>query len=339
MVRRFTLTEHITQQQREYPDATGDFTGLLSDIAVASKIIAHDVRRAGIGGVLGAAGSKNVSGDEVKRLDVLSNEVFINVLERSGHLCLMASEENEHPISIPADFPRGKYVFLFDPLDGSSNIDGNVSVGSIFSIFRRLSPPGEEGIDDLLQPGYNQVCAGYVLYGSSTMFVYTTGFGTHGFTLDPTVGEFILSHENIRTPQKGRIFSVNEGNFRRWNGRMRRFVEYLKEPAGEGRPYTGRYIGSLVADFHRNLLYGGIFLYPEDEVHPSGKLRLLYEAAPIAFLAEQAGGMATTGKMPVREVEPTRLHMKVPLIVGSAEDVRLCLRFLRGEKIEPDRPG
>jgi fructose-1,6-bisphosphatase I len=318
-------------QQRKYPDATGDFSDLLGDIARASKLITRDVRRAGLGDILGAAGMENVSGDEVKRLDVLADEMFINVLERSGHLCAMASEENEGTIRIPDEFPKGKYVFIFDPLDGSSNIDANVSVGSIFSIYQRISPEGRGDLGDLLQPGVNQVCAGYIIYGSSTMFVYTTGFGTHGFTLDPTVGEYILSHENIRTPKRGRIFSVNEGNYNFWPERVRRYIDYLKEGGDGGRPYTARYIGSLVADFHRNLLYGGIFLYPEDEKNKDGKLRLLYEASPMAFLAEQAGGLATTGRGPVMEVEPTELHQRVPLIVGSEEDVRECLRFLRGE--------
>lgn len=331
MIRRLTLTEHIMDQQRKYPDATGDFSDLLGDIARASKLITRDVRRAGLGDILGAAGTENVSGDEVKRLDVLADRMFINVLERSGHLCAMASEENEGTIHIPDEFPKGKYIFIFDPLDGSSNIDANVSVGSIFSIYQRISPEGKGGMRDVLQPGVNQVCAGYIIYGSSTMFVYTTGFGTHGFTLDPTVGEYILSHENMRTPKRGRIFSVNEGNYNLWPERIRRYIDHLKEPGDGGRPYTSRYIGSLVADIHRNLLYGGIFLYPEDENNKEGKLRLLYEASPIAFLAEQAGALATTGRGPIMEVEPVELHQRVPLIVGSEEDVRECLRYLRGE--------
>lgn len=331
MISRLTLTEHIMQQQRRYPDATGDFSGLIGDIARASKLITRDVRWAGLGDILGAAGMENVSGDEVKRLDVLADQIFINVLERSGHLCAMASEENEGKILIPDEFPKGKYIFIFDPLDGSSNIDANVSVGSVFSIYQRISPAGRGSIEDVLQPGVNQVCAGYVLYGSSTMFVYTTGFGTHGFTLDPTVGEYILSHENIRSPKRGRIFSINEGNYNLWPDRIRKYINYLKEPGDGGRPYTARYIGSLVADFHRNLLYGGIFLYPEDSRNKEGKLRLLYEASPMAFLAEQAGGMASTGRGPIMEVEPTELHQRVPFIVGSEDDVRDCQRFLRGE--------
>ncbi len=333
MIRRHTLTEHIMQEQRKYPGASGGFTGLLSDIATASKIIAREVRQAGLGNILGAAGSTNVSGDEVKKLDLIAHEIFVNVLERTGHLCIMASEEDEDPITIPDRFPAGKYVFVFDPLDGSSNIDANVSVGTIFSIFRKISTDERGGMVDILQPASEQICAGYIVYGSSTLFVYTVGHGVHGFTLDPTIGEYILSHEDIRMPDQGQVFSINEGNRSRWFDYTSDYVDWIKSSVpDEGRPYTARYIGSLVADFHRNLLYGGIFLYPEDRENPNGKLRLLYEAAPIAFLAEQAGGLATTGETSIRSIEPAELHQKVSLIVGSRNDVLAYERFRRGDR-------
>jgi len=331
MARRLTLTEFIVDQQRKYPEATGDFSGLLSDLALAAKLIAREVGRAGLGDVLGGAGTINVSGDEVKKLDVFADETLINVMERGGSVCVMASEEKEGPIPIPEDFPAGKYAILFDPLDGSTNIDANVGVGSIFSIYGRVSREGRGGLEDLLQPGRNLLCAGYVLYGSSTMFVYTTGLGVHGFTLDPTVGEFILSHEEIRTPERGGILSINEGYTSDWNEPTRAFVSYLKERDREtGRPYTSRYVGSLVVDFHRNLLYGGIFLYPDDRTRKEGKLRLLYEAAPLAFIAEQAGGMASTGRGRILDVVPAELHQRIPLIIGSPKDVLLYERFLGG---------
>jgi len=337
MARRLTLTEFIIEEQRRYPQATGDFSSLLSDIALAAKLVAREVRSAGLGSVLGAAGSTNVSGDEVKKLDLLADETMTNVLERSGQLCVMASEEREGPIPIPKDYPVGKYVLLYDPLDGSSNIEAGVGVGTIFAIYGRVSK-GKSGskagsMEDLLQPGRNLLCAGYAMYGSSTLFVYSTGFGVHGFTLDPTLGSFILSHENIRTPSRGRILSVNEGNHAHWTEDTRAFVSYLKEhDPGTARPYTSRYVGSLVVDFHRNLLYGGIFLYPGDRKHLKGKLRLLYEAAPLAFIAEQAGGLATTGREPILDVEPNELHDPVPLIVGSPEDVRRYERFMDGRR-------
>ncbi|MBM3320595.1 MAG: class 1 fructose-bisphosphatase [Candidatus Eisenbacteria bacterium] len=333
MTRRLTLTEFIIEEQRVHPGATGDFTGLLSDLALAAKLIAREVRSAGLGDILGAAGSTNVSGDEVKKLDLFAHETLVNVLERGGHLAVMASEEREGPIPIPEAYPAGKYVVLFDPLDGSSNIDANVGVGTIFSIFGRAGEGARGGIEDLLQPGNRLLASGYVIYGSSTVFVYTTGFGVHGFTLDPTIGEFILSHDAIETPEKGRILSANEGNLSLWPERARAYVSYLKEEDPEGgRPYRSRYVGSLVVDFHRNLLQGGIFLYPEDSRNLEGKLRLLYEAAPLAFIAEQAGGLASTGRERVLDVLPSVLHQRVPLAIGSAADVRLYERFVRGER-------
>ncbi|RPJ43910.1 MAG: class 1 fructose-bisphosphatase [Candidatus Latescibacterota bacterium] len=331
MTRRLTLTEYIIEQQRMHPGATGDFSGLLSDVALAAKLIAREVRSAGLGEILGASGTTNVSGDEVKKLDLFADATLINVLERGGHLCVMASEEREGPIAIPAEYPSGKYVVLFDPLDGSSNIDANVGVGTIFSIYERRSAGGPGLLDDLLQPGNRLRAAGYIIYGSSTVFVYSTGLGVHGFTLDPTVGEFILSHDPIRTRAKGAILSANEGNQFRWSDATRAYVSYLKEQdAATGRPYSSRYVGSLVVDFHRNLLYGGVFLYPEDEKNADGKLRLLYEAAPLAFIAEQAGGLASTGRARILDIEPRELHQRVPLVIGSAEDVALYERFQLG---------
>ncbi|MFH1679020.1 MAG: class 1 fructose-bisphosphatase [Candidatus Eisenbacteria bacterium] len=333
MSRRLTLTEFIIDQQRAHQGATGDFSGLLSDIALAAKLIAREVRSAGLGDILGAAGSRNVSGDEVKKLDLFADETLVNVLERGGHLAVMASEEREGPIPIPDEYPAGKYVVLFDPLDGSSNIDANVGVGTIFSIYDRVSGARRAGIENLLQPGNRLVAAGYVIYGSSTVFVYSTGLGVHGFTLDPTIGEFILSHDAIKTPERGKILSVNEGNCALWSEGTRAYVSCLREEDPEaGRPYSARYVGSLVVDFHRNLLYGGVFLYPGDSTNPEGKLRLLYEAAPLAFLAEQAGGLASSGRERILDIVPTGLHQRVPLAIGSAEDVRLYERFLRGER-------
>ena len=287
MARRLTLTEHIIEQQRIHPDATGDFSGLLSDVALATKLVAREVRSAGLGDVLGAAGSTNVSGDEVKKLDLFADATMRNVLERCGHLAAMGSEEQVEMIPIPDEYPVGKYAIVFDPLDGSSNIEANVGVGTIFAIFGRISDGRRGELADLLQPGDRILGAGYVTYGSSTMFVYSTGHGVHSFTLDPTIGSFILTEECLRTPSKGRILSVNEGNRDRWSDNTRAYVSYLKEiDEADGRPYSSRYIGSLVMDFHRNLLYGGVFLYPEDEKNKEGKLRLLYEANPLAFLAE-----------------------------------------------------
>ncbi|MFH1277525.1 MAG: class 1 fructose-bisphosphatase [Candidatus Eisenbacteria bacterium] len=333
MARRLTLTEYINEEERKHPGATGDFTSTLSDVSLAAKLVAREVRSAGLGDVLGAAGSTNVSGDDVKKLDLFAHRTFVNVMERGGHLCVMASEEWSDPIPIPDAYPQGKYVLVFDPLDGSSNIEGNVGVGTIFAIFGRVTEGGKGDIEDLLQSGRKLLCAGYVIYGSSTMIVYSTGVGVHGFTLDPTIGSFILSHENIRTPERGRILSVNEGNQSRWSDETRAYVEHMKSPdRGSGRPYTSRYVGSLVVDFHRNMLYGGIYLYPEDTRNPKGKLRLLYEAAPLAYLAEQAGGLASTGREPILDVVPAELHQRVPLIIGSADDVRLYEKFLRGER-------
>jgi len=327
-----SIQRHIVEQERQYPQATGSLTGLLMDLTYAAKVISREVNKAGLVDVLGLTGDKNIHDEEVKKLDEYANDKLIQAMDHGGHLCVMASEENDEIIPIPDKYPKGKYVLLFDPLDGSSNIDANVSIGTIFSIHRRKTEDGEGEQKDCLQKGRDQVAAGYIIYGSSTVLVYTTGQSVNGFTLDPSVGEFLLSHENIKTPAKGKIYSANEGNAKFWDEGTKKYISYLKEKdSATGRPYSLRYIGSLVADFHRNLLYGGIFLYPadyKDPKNPKGKLRLLYEASPLAFIVEQAGGMATTGKENIMDIEPTELHQKVPLIIGSKEDVLTYQKFV-----------
>jgi fructose-1,6-bisphosphatase I len=327
-----SIQRHIVEQERQYPQATGSLTGLLMDLTYAAKVISREVNKAGLVDILGLTGDENIHGEEVKKLDEYANDKLIQAMDHGGHLCVMASEESDEIIPIPDEYPKGKYVLLFDPLDGSSNIDANVSIGTIFSIHRRKTEDGDGKQEDCFQKGRDQVAAGYIIYGSSTVLVYTTGQSVNGFTLDPSVGEFLLSHENIKTPAKGKIYSANEGNAKFWDEGTKKYISYLKEKdSATGRPYSLRYIGSLVADFHRNLLYGGIFLYPadyKDPKKPKGKLRLLYEASPLAFIVEQAGGMATTGKENIMDIEPTELHQKVPLIIGSKEDVLTYQKFV-----------
>ncbi len=327
-----TLERHILERQRQIPGATGDFTGLFQQIALAAKIINSRVRQAGLAGILGLTGARNVQGEEVQKLDEFANNVLVRSVEAGGHLCVMASEEEEEPIRIPDHYPTGKYVLLFDPLDGSSNIDVDISIGTIFSIHRRQTLGRHGTLADCLQRGSSQVAAGYVIYGSSTVLVYSTGDGVHGFTLDPAVGEFFLSHENIRIPAKGKSYSINEGNTHLWPPQLRRWIEHVKAPktndSGKSETYSARYVGSLVADFHRTLLKGGVFAYPADRKSPEGKLRLLYEAAPMAFICEAAGGAASTGSKRILDVEPTKLHQRTPLYIGSREDVALAERFL-----------
>jgi fructose-1,6-bisphosphatase I len=324
----WTLERHILEEQRLHKDATGEFTRLFQQIALAGKIIASRVNQAGLAGVLGVTGEVNVQGETVQKLDVFANRTLIHCLEAGGQVCLMASEEVDDPIPIPTQYPRGKYVLMFDPLDGSSNIDVNISIGTIFSVHKRVSD-GDPGMHDCLQPGYKQVAAGYVIYGSSTMFVYTTGKRVHGFTLDPSVGEFFLSHPDLRIPERGAIYSVNEGNEAKWNEKVRGWVKHLKTPdKSSGRPYSARYVGTLVGDFHRTLLKGGIFAYPADDKNPTGKLRLLYEASPLAFVAAAAGGDASTGKERILDVQPTELHQRVPLYIGSKQDVADAVKMI-----------
>jgi len=322
----WTLDRHILERQRRVQGATGDFTGLFQSIALAARVIASKVQKAGLADVLGATGATNVQGETVQKLDVLANRILIRCVEAGGHVCVMASEENDEIIPIPPGYPHGKYVLMFDPLDGSSNIDVNISIGTIFSIHRRRSAAGPGTVDDCLQRGTEQVAAGYVIYGSSTMLVYTTGDGVHGFTLDPLVGEFFLSHENLRIPSSSPTYSINEGNRSRWTPGVSRWVDTLKSSdAPGGKPYGLRYVGTLVADFHRTLLRGGVFAYPGDVKAPEGKLRLLYEAAPMAFIAEAAGGAATTGAgTRILDIEPGQLHQRVPLFIGSRDEVRFA---------------
>lgn len=330
-----TIDRFILEQQLSHPSATGDLSGLLYDIALTGKMIAREVSKAGLVDILGQTGDVNVQGEEVQKLDDYANECFIKNFDHSGRLCVMASEEVEEPIKIPEKFDCGNYVLLFDPLDGSSNIDANVSIGSIFSIYRRVSEgPGCGNLDDLLRKGCDQVAAGYVMYGSSTMLVYTTGHGqVDGFTLDPSIGEFLLSHTDIRIPERGKIYSCNEGYRNLMFEGTRRFLDYLQEDdKASGRPYSGRYIGSMVADVHRTLLYGGIFMYPGTEKAPGGKLRLMYEANPMGMLIEQAGGMASTGKEPILELQASELHQRVPLFLGSRRDIELAIEFETGAR-------
>lgn len=327
-----TIEHHILEQQRFFPGATGEFTNLLYDIALAAKIISREVNKAGLVEILGLTGAENVQGEEVMKLDVFANETIVRMNDHTGRLCAMASEEVADIIPIPEGCPAGKYVLTFDPLDGASNVDVNASIGTIFSIYRKVSDGAGGTLADFLQPGHKQVAAGYIIYGSSTVMVYTSGQGVHGFTLDPSVGEFLLSHPNIRIPSRGKYYSVNEGNYHYWSEGVRRYVDYLKTPdKASGRPYSGRYIGTLVADFHRNLLAGGIFMYPadtKDPRKPHGKLRLLYEAAPLAMVVEQAGGRASNGVRDIMQIEPESLHQRVPLFIGSREDVDQAERFI-----------
>jgi fructose-1,6-bisphosphatase I len=322
-----TVEQHILEEQRRrFPRASGEFSWLLSGITYATKIIASQVRRAGLSNILGSAGQTNVQGETQQKLDVIANQTLLQCLGNRGNVAIMASEENEEPVMVPRDFEGGKHVVIFDPLDGSSNIDVNVSVGTIFSILGR-EPGQRDPMIDVLQSGYRQQAAGYVVYGSSTMLVYTTGNGVHGFTLDPAIGAYILSHENIQMPARGGAYSVNEANADSFPDGYRRFLSHLRSGQA-GRPYSSRYIGSLVADFHRTLLKGGIFLYPPTQQHPDGKLRLMYEANPIAFLAEQAGGVATDGARRILDIPPASLHQRTPLIAGSRQDVELLMRMV-----------
>ncbi|MCX7877409.1 MAG: class 1 fructose-bisphosphatase [Ignavibacteria bacterium] len=333
MKKFITLYRHIIEQERKYPEATGQLSDLLADIALACKIISLEVNRAGLIDILGFTGEENVHGEKVKKLDEFAHETLIRAMEVSGHLCAIASEESEDFIPVNEKYmgnrPMSKYVVHFDPLDGSSNIDANISIGTIFSIYKRISKSGPGTLEDCLQKGSNQVAAGYVIYGSSTILVYSTGEGVHGFTLDPSVGEFLLFYENIKIPKKSKTFSINEGNYHKWDEGLRKYIDSLKaENKSEGKPYSARYVGSLVADFHRNLLYGGIFIYPADTKNPNGKLRLLYEANPLAFICEQAGGRATDGRRRILDIEPENLHQRTPLFIGSEDDVREAESYL-----------
>lgn len=325
-----TVQQHILEEQRRHhPQASGEFSWLLSGITLATKIVAAQVRRAGLTGIVGVTRETNVQGEAVQKLDVIANQTLLQFLGNRGNVAIMASEENEDPVIVERDRKHGKHVVVFDPLDGSSNIDVNVSVGTIFSILRRdPDPTGTRDVmADVLQPGYRQIAAGYVVYGSSTMLVYSAGNGVHGFTLDPSIGAYLMSHENLKMPEQGSVYSCNEANIETFPTAYQEYLWQLRSGAA-GRAYSSRYIGSLVADFHRTLLKGGIFLYPPTKSHPKGKLRLLYEANPIAFLAEQAGGLATNGGGRILDIQPDSLHQRTPLIVGSRDEVELLSRFV-----------
>lgn len=319
-----TLGEFILEKQADFPGSSGELSRILSSIRLAAKIVNQQINKAGLAkNILGAAGSENIQGEEQQKLDVYADNQFIKALEARGVVCGIASEENDDFVAFDSSNPNAKYVVMIDPLDGSSNIDVNVSIGTIFSVYKRISPIGTPvQLDDFLQEGNNQVAAGYTVYGSSTMLVYTTGHGVNGFTYDPGIGVFFLSHPNMIIPQDGKIYSVNEGNINISSDQVRAYVSYCQEsdPA-TNRPYSGRYIGSLVADFHRNLIKGGIYIYPSTTKAPNGKLRLLYECNPFAFIAEQAGGKATDGNMRIMDIKPTDLHQRVPFIVGSSNMV------------------
>jgi fructose-1,6-bisphosphatase I len=319
-----TLTQFIFEREQDHPGATGDFSALLNAIALAGKLISREVNRAGLAEILGLTGEVNVQGEKVQKLDVFSNNVMIQSLAPTGLVCAMGSEEEDVPVEVKGG-ENGRYVALFDPLDGSSNIDVGAPIGTIFSIYRRKSKSGSNHLDDMLQPGRDLAAAGYIVYGSSTMMVYSTGAGVHMFTLDPSLGEFLLTETDHKDTKGGKVYSTNEGNSGKWNEGDLKWVAHVKS-----KGYSARYIGSLVGDFHRNLLRGGIFTYPGDRSSPKGKLRLLYEAAPMAFLQEQAGGKATDGKQRILDITPTELHQRTPLYIGSATEVDTVMSFLNG---------
>lgn len=334
-----TITQHILSQQRQNPEATGAFTTLITELIVAAKVISREVNKAGLVDILGPTGKINVQDERVQKLDIIANQAIIERMQHIGQLWCMGSEEDPDLIDIPPQFPKGEYILLFDPLDGSSNIDVNISIGTIFGIFKKKNSGTtcDLLLDDVLQPGITQVAAGYFIYGSSTIMVYTTGnnSGVHGFTLFPSIGEFLLSHEDIRIPEKGKIYSVNEGNYVHWDKKTRALVDYFKTKDKEtGRPYSSRYVGSLVADFHRNLLKGGIFMYPADKKDPkkpTGKLRLMVESNPLAMVVKEAGGYASDGHGPILNIEPTALHQRTPLYIGSKQDVELAEAYISGK--------
>lgn len=324
-----TVEHFIAEQEREYPEATGAFTDILLGISLAAKVISAAVNRAGLVDILGLSGETNVHGEAVQKLDDYANRVLIGILGRCGSLSGMISEEEDGFIHLPGSGDPGPYIIAFDPLDGSSNIDVNISVGTIFSVYRKRSTEAKVQKSDLLQPGSAQIAAGYVLYGSSTMLVFTTGTGVHGFTLDPGIGEFLLSYRNMKIPSPGKnLYSINEAYHERWTRRQQRLVERFRRPP-EGAPsFSARYVGSMVADFHRTLLRGGIFMYPGTRRKPEGKLRLLYEVAPMAMICEQAGGRASDGRRRVLDIEPDDVHQRVPTFIGAPHLVEMAERYL-----------
>ena len=335
------LTRFLFDEQQGHPEATGDFTILLSQIALAGKMISHELSRAGLADLLGTTADINVQGEIVKKMDIYSNNAFKQAFQHGAQVIAMVTEEDEDPVVFPENHPAGKYIVYLDPLDGSSNIDVNGPVGSIFSIHRttietteiveRVTGKATEVIRaELLKKGTDQAAAGYVLYGSSTMLVYSCGKGVHGFTLDPGIGDFLLSHENMTIPSRGTTYSVNEGNYHKWTSSTQRYIDHVKQHAPEdGRPYSARYTGGFVPDFHRTLLIGGLYLYPGETQKPEGKIRLLYESAPLAYLVEQAGGKASTGKERILDIQPTAIHQRTPIVIGSHDDVSLAETFAK----------
>ncbi len=330
-----TLEQFILEQQEAFPQSTGSFSRLLRDLGLAAKIVNREMRRAGLEDVTGASGIINVQGETQQKMDQLAHTEFVRALRRGGECCLIGSEE--HAEAIPLDGSSGtddgRYIVLIDPLDGSTNIDVNVSVGTIFSVYSLPDDVEEPTLASALQAGTKQVAAGYIVYGSSTMLVYTTGHGVNGFTLEPSIGEFLLSHPDIRTPDEGTIYSINEGNYNTWDRGLKDYIKWVQmEDDDTARPYTSRYIGSFVSDFHRNLIKGGIYIYPANTRSPNGKLRLMYEANPMAMIVEQAGGLALTGDGRILEVVPEALHERVPVYIGSKGMVERAMRFLNGEE-------
>jgi len=327
-----TIDRHIQEQQKRFPHATGRFTEMLQDMALAAKLIARETTRAGLANILGATDTHNAFGERQQKLDLFADEVIFNINHHTGRVCAMVSEEHDDLLAIPPHYDTGNYVLLYDPLDGSSNIDVNVSIGTIFSVHRKFSR-GERGtLEDVLQEGKRLVAAGYVIYGSSTMMVYTTGSGVHGFTLDPAIGEFVLSHPDIRIPDVPRYYSVNHGHQAHWTPGIERYVRWLQGLDGERAPLQHRYIGSLVSDVHRNLLQGGVYLYPGtlyDPAKPSGKIRLMVEAQALAFIAQQAGGYASDGLGDILDVRPRHLHQRVPFFIGNRDLVERAEAFIR----------
>ena len=328
-----TLDRFITRKQAAQSGAAGEFSSLLAQIGLVGKLIAQDLRCAGLIDILGTTGAINVQGETVKKLDEIANETFLKVFDQSGLVCALASEEMEKPVLLPEHWPQAKYMLLFDPLDGSSNTDCNMPLGAIFSIVKSERKDRMPTEGELVRKGTEQVASGYLLFGSSTMLVYTVGQGVHGFTLEPGIGEYLLSHEQIRIPARGKVYGANEGNYHKWTTGTKQYVDYLKvQDTATGRPYSGRYSACLVADVHRILLDGGIYLYPGELTKPEGKLRLLYEANPLAWVVEQAGGRASTGAMRILDMEAKQLHQRVPLIIGSAGDVRDAEEFIQDRR-------
>ncbi len=332
MDRHITLGEFIVSNQKDFAYAKGELSGLLSSIRLAGKVVNEKINKAGLSEIMGKAGKQNIQGESQAKLDVMANDVFVETLRNRGEICGLASEEMEEHIAFNGDLNKeAKYVVLIDPLDGSTNIDVGITVGTIFSIYRRISKAGTTvELEDFLQPGVNQVAAGYIIYGTSTLLVYTTGNGVNGFTFDPGIGSFFLSHPKIQFPEEGRIYSVNDGNYVHFPSGVKKFIKWMQElNEKEGRPYTARYTGSLVADFHRNMLLGGIYLYPEGTTAPNGKLRLLYECNPMAFLTEQAGGKCTDGHRRIMEIQPKELHERVPFLCGNKKLVEKAEGFIK----------